>query len=538
MIGGRKRWLARYIIAITVLLLVAAFTEWPIPASIGDSVSNMIEERLGSTISYASGTLIPAKGLILRKIVSTSSRGDSATAESAEVSFSLWQIPSLVTGSAPVTGLTIRKFQVEIVRGATGQFLFPIHPERLPGQFDIVLVDGNLRYRDVPLDIDHTVENMRGTVRLGPSIQGECEGAFPKAIGGRWRLTLNPVAESTIPPAPTKLAFFLDVIEKNILDTGQASGEIAGESGAAFTGHVMVDISAAWAARFLHRRLPVSGRLRYAGHAEGRSGALRLNGDLRADTIFAGNIAIENLRARVTADENEIVARNAFARLLGGTAEIAAASVPFSDFDAWTASGKISGVDAARATQGRIGTATIRGTLFSEFQIRGAPSVSGGIVGSLKMTVAGGSVDAPALTRLVRLSGDHSLKPLRFSRLSAGIGLHSSSISIENIDFRSPQIDARGFARIFANRNVSGRITFRVAKELTRKLVGPLAMVLARDGGRTVVPAVLRGTLDDLIVEPVAGRLAVGVVGSVARPIGAIGRKIGETFGNIFESRE
>lgn len=501
--------------------MIVAFTEWAIPDSAGRAVARAIEDRLGAKLSYKNGTLIPARGVMLRGIVFESARGDSVTAESAEASFSLWQVFDLLRGEAPVTSLTIREFELGVVRGEDGDFSLPIDPERVGGRFDVLLVGGKFRYRDIPLGIDHTAHDIHGALHLGSSIHGECEGAFPEAIGGRWKLALMPISDSGAIQSTNSLGFRIDVVEENTRDTGQAIGKVVRREGAAFSSDVVIDISAQWAARFLLRELPATGRIWYSGHAECGRRAFALDGDLRADAIVAGTIAIEGLRARVSADNTRITARDATARVLGGTATITTASIPFADLDAWTAVGTISDADAGRATNGRLGGAALRGSLSAGFKIRGAPRTVHGINGSLSIAVRNGSIDALALARLVRMSGDPSLKPLRFSGLSARVGLSGSSTVIDNLDLRSAQVDAYGSVRV-SGRKVAGRVTFRLTKELAAKIVGPLTVALARDRGRVVVPAIVSGTLDEMKVEPAVGGLMAGALNSIARPFRSI----------------
>ncbi len=523
------------ILLIPSLGVAALLTEWSIPAFLARSISSIVEERLAAKLQYESGSVSLSRGVRLSRLVFTGTEGDTVTADSATFDIPWTKLRQFLQGKGTLADITVSGLHFTVTRNRSGRFILPIRPPKLSTLFEIQFHDGVLRYRDVPLDIDHTATGLTGAVHMSEQIQGEISGRNPGGEGGRWSLAMRPAGEDTA-------EFTLRVANADALETGFAQGIITRGEDGAFSAELAVEMTTPFAARLLDRRMPSSGVLAFKGLARGGQKSFHLGGEVRAESLMAGRIALTDLKATVTADEKQILVRSATARIHGGSASIRSAVLPYADFSAWSAAGRITGADAHPTTRGRLGSASVSGTLACDFDLRGAPQADHGMTGTLNLTVSNGQLNAPALDRLVRLSSDPTLKPLPFSRLNARIGLRANGLSVERLDFTGPRVSARGKALVAANHALSGEMTFLLTGELTSRIVGPLGGSLPKENGRTVVPTMLAGTLENpevkLMMSQLVAGTAYGIAKSVAKPIGTAVNKVGSTLREIFGGKE
>lgn len=526
-------------VSLLVAAAVAATVEWPLPRALEGVVSSTVERYLGASLAYREGAVSLLRGARFSGVVLAGPRGDTVTAEEVTASLPWRTFIDLAIGRIPPLGtLTARGVVVGARRGRDGRFAFPLDPPLKAGRFVVRLEDARLRYRDLPLGLDHVFTGIGGSIRFGERMEGDLGGALPEKVGGRWRLLL-------VPAGARKVEADLALLRDDGKESGRAKGVVTVGGAGAFSGEIDATLEAGVAARLLQRPIPASGLLRFEGRVEGGAKALSIVGDVRADRMEAAGVGITGLTARIRADERRIVASNGSATVFGGRAAIAAAAVPWSNLDAWSASGRLEGADAATATRGRLGSASMTGRLAADFDLRGAPAAPYGTTGTVGIDLARGSIDAAPLGRLVRLTGDRGLKPLPVERLTARLGLRTDGLTADRVRLSSPKIGARGDARIASDERLSGEMTFLVPEALTERLAGPVARTLPREGGRVIVPASLGGTLSHPEVSPnVAGVVvgaAVGVVGEVAenggRAVGGAAEGFAAVLRGIFSDR-
>lgn len=526
------------------LVAAAAMIEWSIPSGMEQAISSTLESRLGARMHYERGRFSLRDGVKFERLVFTGPEGDTVVADSASAFIPWNRLGEFLTGRGTIASVTISGLDITIARNREGRFLIPIEPPRLSELFEVRFDSGRLRYRDIPLGIDRTATGLSGTVRLSDSIEGVIQGAGSVADapgadkpGAGWSLALRPHDANSVD-------FDLFVHHANALETGHARGVITREEAGALSAMLAIEASAPFVVRLLERRIPASGLLSFTGRATGGDRTFRIDGTLSADVLSAGSIALTDLRAHATSDEKGFTLSKATARLFGGTATISSGGIPFADPEQWRTAGRIERASAASAMRGRLGAASVAGTLSCDFDLRGDPSAFEKLTGRARFTVADGSLSAPALDRLALRAGDPSLKPLPFRRLSAQLVFRRDGVAAERIAFAGPRIDAHGAARVNAAKRIDGEMTFLVAKDLGAKVVGPVASVLPTESGRAVVPTQLAGTLDDPEVHPMVGRLAAGAALGMARNatkpvfllVGGLQRSLNDIFGGKKES--